>query len=376
VKERGDLRNQLRAVRLRLRMSQQELADAAGVARQTIGGMEAELYSPSATVAIKLARALGCTVEELFWLESDRETLAAFAAESVPPDAEVRVSLARVGDRWIAHSLEGDQAFRMEMAPADAVGIRQGGSEVMTVGLVDDVKELARTVVVAGCSPVLSLWARSAERWFPGLRVHWISANSTDSLRKLACGEVHAAGVHLMDVVTGEFNAPFVRRELSEKPAVLVSLGMWEEGLMVQRGNPGSLRSACDLARRGVRFINREKGSGSRILLDSLLDAAGTDRDAISGYSDEGITHRDVARRVALNGADAAIGTASVAAAYQLDFVPLARVRYDLALLKQYLDDDPVRQLLSTLQHRWVRQQLTLLGGYDMTLSGEITRLD
>ena len=80
MKDRGDLRNQLKAVRLRLRMSQQELADAAGVARQTIGGMEAELYSPSAAVALRLARALGCTVEELFWLESERETLSAVAA--------------------------------------------------------------------------------------------------------------------------------------------------------------------------------------------------------------------------------------------------------------------------------------------------------
>ena len=375
MKDRGDLRNQLKAVRLRLRMSQQELADAAGIARQTIGGMEAELYSPSAAVALKLARALGCTVEELFWLESERETLTAAAAESVPEDAEVLVALARVGDRWVAHSLEGEQAFRMEMAPADAIGTRLGGSKSMSVGLVDDVKELARTVVIAGCSPVLSLWARSAERWFPGLRVQWISANSTDSLRKLANGEVHAAGVHLHDPLSGEFNGPHARRELGARPAVLVSLGIWEEGMVVQRGNPKELFGIGDISKPGVRLINREPGSGSRILLDSLLDTAGNRRESISGYAEEVTTHQEAARRVAAGQADAAMSTSAVAAAFQLDFVPLARVRYDLALLEAYLEDDPVKQLLSTLQHRWVRQQLSLLGGYDMSLTGEITKV-
>src|ERR1700722_11247809 len=186
MKEGSELRNQLKATRLRLSMSQQELADAAGVARQTVGGMEAGLYAPSAAVALKLARALGCTVEELFWLETERETLTATAAESVPADTEVRLALVRVGDRWVAHSLEGEQAFRTEMTPADAVGIRRSGSQTLTVGLVDDAKDLARTVVLAGCSPALSLWARSAERWFPGLRVQWISANSTNALLRLA----------------------------------------------------------------------------------------------------------------------------------------------------------------------------------------------
>ncbi len=375
MKERVDLRNQLKAVRLRLRMSQQELADAAGVARQTIGGMEAELYSPSAAVALRLARALGCTVEELFWLDSEPETITAVAAESVPSDSEVRVALAKVGDRWVAHSLEGEQAFRMEMAPADAIGIRHAGSDTMKVGLIDDAKELARTVVIAGCSPVISLWARSAERWFPGLRVQWVSANSTESLRKLACGEVHAAGVHLIDPATGEFNVPYVRRALGAKPAVLVSLGVWDEGILIRRGNPKSIHTPADLAKYGVRFINRESGSGSRILLDSLLDAGKTDRDSILGYAEEVSTHREAARRVALGPADAAISTASVAAAYQLDFIPMARVQYDLAMLEEYLEDEPIRQLLSTLQHRWVRQQLTLIGGYDTSLTGEIKRL-
>ena len=268
---------------------------------------------------------------------------------------EVRVALAKVGDCWVAHSLEGEQAFRMEMAPADAIGIRNAGSQTMDVRLVDDLKDLARTVVIAGCSPVLSLWARSAERWFPGLRVQWISANSTDSLRKLAAGEVHAAGVHLIDPATGEFNAPYVRLALGAKPAVLVSLGVWDEGMIVHRGNPKSLHQPSDLSQPGVQLINREPGSGSRILLDSLLNSTDTDGDSIAGYANVVTTHQEAARRVALCMADAAISTASVAAAYQLDFVPLARVRYDLAILSEYLHEDPVVQLLSTLQHRWVK---------------------
>jgi molybdate-binding protein/DNA-binding XRE family transcriptional regulator len=354
-------------------MSQQELADAAGVARQTIGGMEAELYAPSAAVALKLARALGCTVEELFWLESERDTLTAVAAASVPVDTEVRVALARVGDRWVAHSLEGENAFRMEMAPADAIGTRRSGSDTITVGLVDDAKELARTVVIAGCSPVISVWARSAERWFPGLRVQWISANSTKSIHMLAAGEVHAAGVHLFNPGTGECNLPFVRHILGEKSAVLISLGVWEEGLLVQRGNPRAINHIEDISQRGFRIVNREKGSGSRTLLDSLLLAENVAVESICGYDDVVTTHQEAARQVSSGAADAAMSTASIASAYQLDFVPFARVRYDLALLEVYLEQDPVKQLLSTLQHRWVRQQLALLGGYDVSLAGEVT---
>jgi putative molybdopterin biosynthesis protein len=373
VKETTGLRNQLKAIRTRLGMSQQDLATAAGVARQTIGGIEAELYSPSAAVALRLAKALGCRMDEIFWLEDADVHVDAMPAGEIAPNKSVRVTMANVGGRWVAHPLHGEQAFRPEMVPADGVGSWEKGSATLSVRLLDDAETLARTVVLAGCTPVLSLWARSAERWYPGLRVHWTHANSTAALGSLARGEVHAAGVHLCDPTTGEFNAPFVRQAIPSRAAVLVNLGVWEEGLLVRSGNPKGLLTVSDITQSGIRLINREEGAGSRLLLDTALKVEGIDANAVAGYDQTAASHQEVAAAVASGKADVGVSTAAVASIYGLGFIPIRQVRYDLALLEETMHHEPVRQFLTTLQHRWVRSQFTVLGGYDTTLTGEIT---
>ncbi len=372
LRQESGLRNQLKAVRTRLGRSQQELAAAAGITRQTIGGIEAGLYAPSAAVALRLAKALGCRVEELFWLGEDLPTVQAVPVEPAPPGRPLRVTLAQVGGRWVAHPLSAEKAFRTEMIPADGVAAREGGKDTLSVQLLDDPEALTRTVVLAGCAPALSLWARSAERWHPGLRVHWIHANSTSALLSLARGEVHAAGVHLRDPLTGEDNAPYVRRILAGRAVVLVNLGVWEEGLVVRPGNPERLLRGADLAREGVVLVNREEGAGSRLLLDTLLREDGVEPAGVQGYERVVSTHQGVARAIAAGQADVGVSTASVAATYGLSFVPLRQVRYDLAVLEESLGQEPIRQLLGTLHHRWVRSQLGVLGGYDTTRTGEM----
>ena len=372
MKEGGDLRNQLKALRTRLGLSQQELATAAHVARQTIGGIEAELYTPSAAVALRLAKALGCRVEEIFWLEDESATLEAVPALGAPSETPMRVTLAQVEGKWVAHPLHGEQAFRVEMVPADGVGTWTEGAKTVPVRLLDEAETLARTVVLAGCTPALSLWARSAERWYPGLRVHWTHANSMAALHSLARGEVHAAGIHLYDAATDEYNIPFARRALPDRAVVLVNLGVWEEGFVVHAGNPKGLRGVSDLAQTGIRLINREGGAGARLLLDTALTAEGISANTVTGYAQTVGSHQEVAACVASGQADAGVSTAAVAAIYGLGFVPLRQVRYDLALLETTLTLEPVRQLLTTLQHRWVRTQLTVLGGFDTTLTGQI----
>lgn len=375
TKESSGLRNRLKALRLRLGLSQQELAAAAGIARQTIGGMEAEMYAPSAAVALRLAKALGCRVEEIFWLEEEAATVEAIPSEGICREPSPRLSLAQVGGRWIAYPLQGEAAFRSEMVPADGIGEAGSGYDTMTVRLLDDADTLARTVIIAGCTPALSLWARSAERWFPGLRVHWQHANSTAALQSLARGEVHAAGLHLCDPVTGENNVPFVQKALPGQAVVLVNLGVWEEGLLVAPGNPKRLFGASDLAQQRVMLANREEGAGSRLLLDTLLLASGVQGNALRGYDRVLGSHQEVAAAVSTGRADVGVSTAAVAGIYGLDFVPLRRVRYDLALREEYLLQEPVRQLLSTLHHRWVRTQLSLLSGYDTTHTGEVCKV-
>jgi molybdate-binding protein/DNA-binding XRE family transcriptional regulator len=373
MKDGNSLRNQLKAIRTRLGLSQQDLATAAGVARQTIGGIEAELYAPSAAVALRLGRALGCRIEELFWLEDDHTVVEATPASGPLPAGPLRVTLAQVGGRWIAHPLYGEQAFRMEMVPADGVCAPDASGATLAVRLLDEPETLGRTVVLAGCTPVLSLWARSAERWYPGLRIHWTHANSTDALASLARGEVHAAGCHLYDPTTDQHNVPFVQRMLPGCAVVLVNLGLWKEGLVVLPGNPKRLLRVADLARPEVQLINREVGAGARVLLEGALHAEGISTETIAGYEEVVGSHQAVAATIAAGQADVGVSTAAVAAIYGMDFVPLRQVRYDLALLEETLQYEPMRQLLTTLQHRWVRSQLTILGGYDTTLTGQVT---
>ncbi len=367
-----DLRNHLRQTRARMGLSQQDLAQMAGVTRQTISGIESGLYAPSATVALRLAKSLGCRVEDLFWLEGDLPTVEAVPAATVPVGQTARLALARVGARWVAHPLVGDDAFRTELVPADGTGTREAQAASMQVNLLDDPDVLQQTVVLAGCTPAISLWTQAAQRWHPGLRVHWVFANSMAALESLARGEVHMAGMHLYDQETGEHNAPFVRRVLHGRGAVLINLGVWEEGLLVRRGNPLGLHGVSDLARPQVSMVNREPGSGARHLLERLLLAAQIPPAAVQGFGRVVHNHLEVARAVAAGLADAGVSAAPVAAAFGLGFVPLHRVRYDLAVLKDALTETPVRQLLGTLHHRRVRSQLETLGGFDTAETGEV----
>ncbi|MDB4895220.1 MAG: family transcriptional regulator [Firmicutes bacterium] len=372
MKQESGLRNSLKATRLRLGLSQQELAALAGVTRQTISGVEAGQYAPSTTVSLRLARALGCPVESLFWLEQAAPELAALPAEGLAEGEHMRVALANVGGRWVAHPLTGQQAFRTEFIPADGEGMRAPGSDIVNVRLLDEPANLARTVVLAGCTPALSLWARAAERWHPGLRVHWVFANSTAALARLARGEVHGAGVHLYDAESGEFNTPFVRRQMPGRPAVLVNLGVWEEGLLVRPGNPLGLKGAADLAQPGVRIVNREPGAGARILLEQALSQANVPHTALHGWERTVASHTAVAGAIAAGTADAGVSAAAMASAFGLGFVPLQRVRYDMVFPREQMQEEPVRQLLASLSHRWVRSQLEALGGFDTSRTGEI----
>ena len=409
-----NLCNNLKSIRTRLGMSQQELANIAGVTRQSIGGVESGQYAPSVAMSLRLAKALGCQVEDLFWFEQDLPEVEAILTGSAPKQQQLRVSLARVGDQWIAYPLVGNDAFRIEMIPADGetvavkypiVGtgesVRVKGlssisklplaSEVATqelhlvseaqsqigtnkvqVRLLDDMDKLHNTVVIAGCTPVLSLLARATERWHPKLRIHYRFAHSTAALRSLCRGEVHIAGMHLYNADTGEHNIPFVREALTGKSAVLITLGVWEEGLLVPSGNPMGVKTVSDLVEFGATIVTHEVGSGSRMLLERKLQEEGVPLHKVKGFDHIVHSHQDVALSVVSGIADAGISTASIAAAFGLGFIPLHRARYDLVIIKEYLEEEPVKQFLSILGHQLVRSQLEILGGYDTSNIGEV----
>ncbi|WP_375513671.1 substrate-binding domain-containing protein [uncultured Nostoc sp.] len=402
MKQDSDLRNNLKSIRTRLGMSQQDLANIASVTRQTISGVESGQYAPSVAITLRLAKALGCQVEDLFWLERDLPEIEAVLAKPIPNGQQLRVSMARVGGQWIAYPLIGKDAFRQDMIPADGEAVAvdgfpgisklllapavarnerhpKGKSTSLTgtnkvrVRLLDDnLDTLHNTVVIAGCAPVISLWARATERWHPQLRVQYNFANSMAALHSLCRGEAHIAGMHLYDPETGEYNTPFVRDVLAGREAVLITLGVWEEGLLLKSGNPMGIRTVTDLVAGGATIVNREIGSGSRMLLEQTLQKEQISFDAVQGFDNILKSHQDVAQAVVGGVADAGISTASIATAFGLGFIPLHQSRYDLVILKEYMEEAPVQQLLSTLGHRMVHSQFEILGGYDISKIGEV----
>lgn len=369
---KDDLRNGLKQTRLRLGLSQQDVAKMVGVSRQTISGVESGQTALSVTVALRLSKVLGCRVEDLFWLDQEAVAVEAVPAKSMASGELQRVSLAKIGGRWVAHPLVGADAFRIELIPADGEATRQPDQDTMAVTLLDEPANLLNTVVVAGCSPALSLWARAAERWHPELRVHLTFANSTVALERLMRGEVHIAGVHLFSAKTQSFNVPFVQQALQNQTAVLINLGVWEEGLLIAPGNPKKVSIVRDLQRSDVTLINRETGAGSRHLLDYSLLEAGIAPQKVNGYDRIAPSHEAVAQAILAGNADVGVSAASVASMFNLDFVPLRKAHYDLVTFKSYLEDPPVQQLLGTLGHRRVLSQLEVLGGYDTRLTGEV----
>jgi molybdate-binding protein len=268
----------------------------------------------------------------------------------------------------------GENAFRLEMIPADGEAIYDANSPTLHVKLLDDPEKLQNTVVLAGCTPALSLWARAAEIWHPNLRVHWTFDNSMSALERLCRGEVHVAGMHLYDPIAQEHNVPFVRAALKDKDttAVLINLGSWEEGLLIHPDNPLNLKTVDDLTRSEVTIVNREPGAGSRQLLERSLQQAGIEPQLVKGFDRILYGHLEVAQAIATGEAAAGVSTASVANAFGLGFIPLHRSRYDLVTFKPYLDEPSVQRLLGTLGHRRVLSQLEALGGYDTSQTGEI----
>lgn len=372
MKPDSDLRNNLKSIRTRLGLSQQDLANLAGVTRQTISGVESGQSAPSVAMTLRLASALGCHVEDLFWFEQELPEVEAILAKSISYNQKQRVSLARIGGQWIAYPLVGRDAFRVEMIPADGEVNSLSSRNTVRVRLLDDLDKLHNTVVIAGCAPVLSLWARATERWYPQLRVQHNFANSMAALHSLCRGEAHIAGMHLYDPETGEHNTPFVREVLGGREAVLITLGVWEEGLLVESGNPMGIKTVTDLVDAKAMIVNRELGAGTRMLLERKLQEEELPFHAVEGFNRIVKSHQDVAEAVVSGIANAGISTASIAASFGLGFVPLHSSRYDLVILKQYLEEAPVQQLLGTLGNRLVHSQLEVIGGYDTSKTGDV----
>jgi putative molybdopterin biosynthesis protein len=364
-------KNCLQEIREQRGIAAAQLARDIGVSRPTIYAIEAGIYTPNTNIALQLARVLDCRVEDLFSLEVEApsepsQIRVKYLSSDTQPRKGQPLQLCRIGAVVVGVPRANGPSY---MSDADGVVSRVGAraSDVYVNPLAD--LNAGKRIVVGGCDPATSILASQLDRL--GFEAIAVSCSSQRALEWLKSGLIHIAGSHLHDAETDEDNLPFVKRLFKKGQVRVVSYVTWEQGLVVQHGNPKAIRSIENLTRKGVRLINREEGSGARQLLDRGLESAGISAHHVSGYDAIARGHLPVAWSVSTSGADCCIATRSAARHFDLDFVPLVSERYDFVIPQQCWELPAVRAVLDVLTRSQFRRRLEAITGYDAAHAGE-----
>jgi len=366
----------LRLARLACQLSQDQLAEAAGITRQAVAGFEAGRFDPSLKVALRLSRVLGRSVDELFSDGSGPSPVHAQWVE-LPSGAagRRRVALADVGGRRWAYPLHGDMGLASGFRPAwgtdtgtaETGPVRVGGPATVTAWAADRL-----TLVVAGCDPALPLLAGPLARQDPPVELLWWSCSSARALQLVQQGAVHVAGAHLRDPAGTGYNAQLSREVLGSMGAAVLGFAAWDEGLVLAPNLSGSVETLADVARHHLRVVNREPGAEARAVMERQRTAFGLEPADLVGWDVELRGHVQVAAAVASGLADAGVTAAPVAAAYDLPFVPLAAERFDLVVPRHFLALPEVRGLLGALGGDELARQVQAIDGYDAEACGTV----
>ena len=359
----------LQEVRKARGLSAAELAKRVSVTRQTIYAIEDGSFVPNTAIALGLARELDVSVEQLFALDQEPKAEAVqaelVAGKSGGAKEGQLVRLCRVNKRLMASPLPSFPAY---LPAADGVVSGKSRARISVRSTVDFSGD--KRLLLAGCDPALSLLTELLDR--SGIEIIASPCSSRAALEWLKQGRVHAAGSHLFDSATGEYNVPVVKRLFPRDNVRVVTFAAWEQGLVLARGNPKGIRQIADIASNRAVLINREKGSGSRDLLDKSLRKAGIAVRRIAGYTNYAPGHLAAAYAVANGTADCCVATRSAARCYGLDFVPLAVERFDLSLFKTSLELPAAKALLNLLNSSGLKRKLEAIAGYDTAHTGQV----
>jgi putative molybdopterin biosynthesis protein len=303
--------------------------------------------------------------------------LARKLASTMGMDDWVRVRLGRVGGRLVATPLPRGAGVLTSLVRADGLLVvpaklegHHAGDDV-TVRLLRGVGEIERTIVATGSHDlVLDLAASALRDRDPSVTLASSNVGSLGGLTALRDGLCHIAGSHLLDPATGEYTLPYLERLLPGRDVAIVRLVHRDQGLIVAPGNPSGVTGVEDVAARGLRYVNRQRGAGTRMLLDYVLARHDIEPEAIDGYAREEHTHLAVAAAVAAGRADCGLGVLAAARAFGLDFVAVAKEPYDLVLLKDTIEDALLAPLWSLLESENFRRSVEELGGYDTAETG------
>jgi molybdate-binding protein/DNA-binding XRE family transcriptional regulator len=375
--------NRLRMLRQAKGLSHGELARMAGVTRQAIYAIEGKAYLPTTGVALRLARALDCRVEDIFTLYSSGEIVEGEWIDREPmPAVRTRVKLARMRQGWVVKPSASFGDVLTFTVPADGLILQPrtaaeaAGPRTVRVELLRDRRVVEAQWTVAGCDPAIFLLGDYLRRRHPKASVIGWTMGSSAALDALKSGHVHMAGLHLRDAATGENNLPYLRRHLRGNDWTVVTFAEWQQGWLLAHGNPKGIRGVEDLARKSVRLVRREEGSGAHQLLATLLSRAGMPLSAVRDVGGEARSHLEVGRLVAAGQADIGIGVEAVARLLDLEFVPLQTERYDLVMPTVAAKEHAgIEAFLDTLVSRPFRAEIEALGGYDTHETGTVHQL-
>jgi len=303
-------------------------------------------------------------------------------------DDFIRVAVGRVGEKLLAAPLSRGAGVITSLVRADGLVLLEHGiqgaeaGDQVQVRLYRPKAELDKTVFCIGSHDMtLDLIAQFLSEY--DRRLASANVGSQGGLIALKRGEAHLAGSHLLNPDTGEYNISYIRQYLPVIPVKVITLVGREQGLLVKKGNPKGVKDLKDLNRPGanseaaqVSFVNRQRGAGTRVLLDYHLNLLGIAPDSIIGYNQEEYTHLGVAAAVASGRADCGLGIAAAAKALELDFIPLYQERYDLVILKEYAESDLLKPLFAVLERSDFRAAVASLPGYDVSVMGNLVLED
>ncbi|OGO77854.1 MAG: molybdopterin biosynthesis protein [Clostridiales bacterium GWB2_37_7] len=291
----------------------------------------------------------------------------------------VRIKLGMVDDKLIATPLSRGAGATMSLVRADGILVipqnSEGaeGGEAVQVELLKNISEIRSTVVSIGSHDIaMDIMANLIHQKDSAYSLSSAHVGSMGGIMALRRGETHIAPIHLLDEASGIYNLNYLERYLPNKKMALIKGLKRIQGIMVKKGNPKNIKSFEDLVRDDIQFVNRQKGAGTRILMDYLVVQKGLSVEKISGYEREMTTHMAVAAAVDSGSADAGLGVLSAAKAMDLDFIPIGEEDYDFAVPVSYLKLPMIELFLSILKSEEFAKELEVLGGYSLESVGEI----
>jgi len=310
-----------------------------------------------------------------------RATLTRRLVSSLKHREYVRVKVGRIGERLVASPLARGAGAAMSLVKADGFCIIEQDCEGVEVGadvsvvLCRGMDGLEHTVVCIGSHDlILDVIADMMPNIFQGAHLSSTHVGSMGGLMALKNGEAHIAPTHLLDEETGVYNIPVLKKIfVGRKMALIKGVGR-VQGIMVKKGNPLGIKEITDLPR--CRYINRQRGAGTRVLFDYLLKKQEIAPAAIVGYDREAATHMAVAAAVQGESADAGMGILSAARAMNLDFIPVGNEEYDFAIPAEFLELPHIRAFIAMLKNPDFQQKLEDLGGYTVERCGEIVLVE